>query len=293
VGAAAGLAGGATFWLSGASRRLVGPATLVAVSGFALVAIGLLVDGYSVLAPRDTIARPRIDPPIVETSFGYRYVYDPQFAYRSFLTEALDVRWRRVRLAPSAAFAVNDANGRLRLLAGWRLFGPRPLPAARSFDGSFVDVEAAATHHAYRTEGFAIATGEVSASARLDMARVASTFDGSFAEMGAGWALASTSYTASSARDADGLLLFRGAAGMYLGHGSKGGEALLYYDHRHDDMAGGLLMHGIVSGVFGHFGAQTRLYFLPEWGVLADVEAGSAWVANLSLLYRLRPGGER
>jgi hypothetical protein len=289
IGAVAGIAGGAVFWLTGASRQVVGPATLVAVSGFSLVAIGLLLDGYGVLAPRDHVREPLRDPPTIETAFGYQHVYDPQFAYRSFLTESVDVRWRRLHLAPTAAFAANDANARLRLLAGFRVFGPTPHPDSMPSDGSFLDVEAAATHHAYRTEGFAVATGELSGSGRLDMSRVAATFDGSFAEMSAGWALASTSYAARGASDVDGLLLLRAAMGVYLGRGAaRGSEAMLYYDHRHDDFAGGLLMNGIVSGVFGHFGARTRFYFLPEWGVVADVEAGSAIVAGISLLYRTR-----
>ena len=130
IGAAAGLAGGAAFWLTGASRRVVGPATLLALSGFSLVAIGILLDSYGVAAPRDDLPRPLLDTPCVETSFGYRYVYDPQFAYRSFLTESIDVRWRRLRVAPAAAFAANDANGRLRLLAGLRLLGPTPRPSS-------------------------------------------------------------------------------------------------------------------------------------------------------------------
>ena len=257
------------------------------------MAIALLLDGYGLLAPREDVPRPLLDPPSIETSFGYQYVHDPQFAYRSFLSESIDVRWRRLHVAPTASFALNDSNGRLRLLTGARLLGPTPHATSAPVDGSFVDVEAAATHRAYRTEGFAIATGELALAGRLDMSRVAATFDGSFTEMSAGWALASTSYAAGGSSDVDGLLLFRAAAGVYFGRGgTKGGEASLYYDHRHDDLAGGLLMHGVVSGVFGHFGAQTRLYFLPEWGVAADVEAGAALVAGLSLLYRLRTGAE-
>lgn len=291
IGTAAGIAGGATFWLTGASRRVVAPATALALSGFTLISIGILLDGYAVLAPREDLPRPLLEPPRIETSFGYQYVYDPQFAYRSFLTESIDVRWRRVHLAPSASFATNDAHGRLRLLAGLRVLGPTPRASSPPIDGSFVDLEAAATHRAYRTEGFAIASGELLASGRLDMSRVAATFDGTFAEMGAGWALASTSYAAGAASDVAGLLLFHAAAGVYLGRGHlKGGEALFYYDHRHDDLAGGLLMHGVVSGVFGHFGGLTRLYFLPEWGAVANVEAGAAIAFGLSLVYRLREG---
>jgi hypothetical protein len=73
--------------------------------------------------------------------------------------------------------------------------------------------------------------------------------------------------------------LLRGAAG-------PGSEVSVYYDHRHDGYAAGLLMAGLGSGVAGHFGLAGRWYFGRALGVLVDAQAGAALLAGLSLLVR-------
>ena len=65
------------------------------------------------------------------------------------------------------------------------------------------------------------------------------------------------------------------------------GEAKIYYDHRHDDDAGGLLASGLVSGVFGHVGVEGLWLSRSGWGARAYGEVGSAGVLGLSLLYRI------
>jgi hypothetical protein len=72
--------------------------------------------------------------------------------------------------------------------------------------------------------------------------------------------------------------------GMYLDH--RGSELLLYYDHRHDDYAAGLKITGLGSGVAGHFGTASRVYFDDSWGVGLDAQIGSAAVVSLSALFR-------
>ena len=58
------------------------------------------------------------------------------------------------------------------------------------------------------------------------------------------------------------MLLARFGFGMYLGDpAERGGEVVVYYDHRHDDFAAGLKLTGLGSGIPGHFGAEARYYF--------------------------------
>ena len=59
------------------------------------------------------------------------------------------------------------------------------------------------------------------------------------------------------------------------------------YDHRHDDFAAGLQLPGLGSGPAGHFGLASEIFVSPRWGLAADIQAGSAYVAGLSLLYRI------
>jgi hypothetical protein len=101
------------------------------------------------------------------------------------------------------------------------------------------------------------------------------------------------SYEATSFEVADAdstsspLLLQRFAFGVYEGDLSRaGGEWSMYYDHRHDDYAGGLLMAGLGSGVAGHIGFAGHHFFDRNWGFGVAFEVGSACVAGLSGLFR-------
>jgi len=77
------------------------------------------------------------------------------------------------------------------------------------------------------------------------------------------------------------------AVGVALrGRAAPGSEARVYYDHRHDDFAAGLLLPGRVSGVFGHVGGDLRWYFGRHVGMLLDAKFGSALIGGLSLLLR-------
>jgi hypothetical protein len=276
--------------VTGASRRLVGPVAAATFVGVGLFAVSALADLYGVLAPPGGAGEPPRVAPTFAAELGVRHVYDPVFPYRAFAYQALEVRAGAWRAGQSGWYSLGGyANRRLRLEGARRLLGPRPAanggPSAE--DGSFLDVEVAATDHDYAPEGFAITTGEASVRGRLDLARVGPTLAGSFAEFGVGGALAANRYDRHS-DEADGLLLGGFAFGVYLGRGSAagGGEAKLYYDHRHDGYAAGLKMRGLGSGVPGHLGARAVYFFAPAWGAAVEAEAGSAYVTGLSVLYR-------
>jgi hypothetical protein len=274
--------------LTGASRRLVGPGVALTIVGSGLFMFSALADLYGVVAPPGGFGEPPHAAPLLATEVGYRYVYDPVFAYRNFVFYEVDYRTGPLRVHPSAWFALENSTSRLRAPLAFRWIGPRPSPAPPSPDGSYLDIEAAVTRHADLADRFITTTGEVSVMGRLDMRRFAKSLTGSFAEMGLGWALQSYHYQVKGAStDVGELLLGRLGYGMYVGWpGTARGEVMLYYDHRHDDFAAGLKIPGIGSGVAGHFGISGRIFVSDHWGVAAEAIAGSAYVAGLSFLFR-------
>jgi hypothetical protein len=274
--------------LTGTSRRVVGTAAALTVVGVGLFAISFLADVYGMAAPAGGFGAPPIFTPVLQTALGYRYVYDPVFSYRQFLVQDIDVRTGPWRLHPSAWFALDDTNARLRAHVAYRLTGPMPNGQPASRDGSFIDIEGALTRHAFTSNRFAITTAEVAIAGRFDMGRIGPSLRGSFAEMGVGVALQVYAYdTTAASADVEDLLLARFGYGMYIGRiGGPRGEMTLYYDHRHDEFAAGLKTGGLVSGVAGHFGIAAHLYVSDHWGLAAEAAVGSAYVTGLSVLFR-------
>jgi hypothetical protein len=113
---------------------------------------------------------------------------------------------------------------------------------------------------------------------------------GAFAEFGMGYALARVSYDLRGADVPGGtdtvLLGSFGFGALLRGKAAPGSEVKVYYDHRHDTFAAGLIMPGLGSGVLGRFGAEGRWFFSERVGVLAEVQAGSALLGGFSLILR-------
>jgi hypothetical protein len=235
--------------------------------------------------PVSARGEPLLSAPALEARLGTRYVHDPTIDYGTLLGPTLDLRWRRWRLSPAAWIATGGQNTRLDLEVGFRATGPRP--GATSADGSYVELVAGARHHRFR-EDFDLTVLEVGAAGRFDLHRLAPSLAGSFAEwgLGLGWALTHF-HTGARETDADGLLLARFGYGLYFGRApGRTGEVLAYYDHRHDDYAGGLKLTGLGSGVAGHLGLEGTWYFQARWGVRVEGQVGSAYLAGLSLIHR-------
>jgi hypothetical protein len=273
---------------TGASRRLIGPAIALSASGAGLFVISFLADIYGVVAPAGGVGAPFRIAPTLQTSLGYRYVYDPVFSYRNFMVQEIDYRSGPWRVHPSAWFAMGDTNSRVRAHFAYRLTGPLPERNPPSRDGSFLDLETAITRHTFTKERFATTTGEIAIAGRLDMGRLGPSLRGSFAEMSLGVALQAYSYRArGTTADVGELLLARFGYGMYVGWpGSPRSEIMIYYDHRHDDFAAGTKITGLGSGVIGHVGAEGRFFASDHWGIAAETAIGSAYVMGLSILYR-------
>lgn len=279
---------GVALALTGANRWIAGPTAAVAIGGAGLLGGSWLADVYGSAVPESSRGQAPKLAPVLVSELGHRYVYDPQFRYRHFVYERVDLRFWRLRLEPSAWFSLDDSNARYRFAGAYRFAGPLPNRAAD--DGSFLDLELAATEHRFDSDGFRTLTGEALLGGRLDLVRADAALHGTFAELGLGWGLSAVDYDVPGlglGTDHDQLLLARFAFGVYLGdpHG-RGGEARVYYDHRHDDFAAGMKLTGLGSGVAGHFGVDARFFFGENWGVAADAQVGSAYLMGASLLFR-------
>lgn len=285
------VAGGIPIVVTGASRYLVGPAAGLTVLGMGLFSMSLFADIYGVSVPRASRGEVPLTVPVIETRLGYRYVYDPLFAYRNFVVHSFDLRHGAWRLSPSAWHALDDRNERWGVVGAYRFFGPRTagFPAAKS--GSFLELEAGWTRHAFLTEGFRTRTTEVSLAGRWDLEQLDPMLRGAFWDVAAGIGFHTIDYGLRGVPDeTSALLMARFGFGAWIGHGArKAGEVTTYYDHRHDDYAAGMKIPGLGSGVAGHIGFSGKVFLHRKWGLLGNVEGGSAWLGGLSLVVRSDP----
>ncbi|HET9932605.1 MAG TPA: hypothetical protein VFQ35_18005 [Polyangiaceae bacterium] len=287
VGLSMILGGGGVLFASGASRWVVGPAAAIAMMGFGVFGTSLLADVYGTAASDQGAAR-RPMLPKVETEFGYRRLEDVQFSHHDFLVEGMRLNQGSFGLGLLGFFSMGAGNARYRADVLYRFLDDSDVADSRYADR--LELDLGFVRHTYPTERFAMTSGEASVLARYDLAHVGRSLRGSFAEFALGYARGAISYDIEGQHvpaDSYDLLLGRFGFGVRLrGKSAPGSEALLYYDHRHDDFAAGLKVTGLGSGVAGHFGFQTKWYFNSSFGVLTDVNVGSAWFFGASLLLR-------
>jgi hypothetical protein len=282
IGFAAMVGGFATLALTGASRHLVAPIFALPVAGVGLFTMSWLSDVYGVVAPDGGTGAPLLTAPVVEARLGTRYVYDPTLSYGTLVGGKVDLRWGSWRLTPEGWVATSGDNQRVAGELAYRLLGPRPGRAAST--GSYVEAVVGGSLHRYGPEMFSLAVVDGGVRGRVDLLWLARSLVGSFAEWGFGVGTVFTHYrTGAHETDGSGLLLARFGYGVYLG---RVGEIQAYYDHRHDGYAGGLKLSGLGSGAAGHLGVDGDWYFLPRWGVRAELQAGSAYLAGLSIVHR-------
>jgi len=285
------LAAGTLIAVTGTSRRLIGLLAPITIAGFGVFVLGFLADLYAA----STGGRPDHHAPEfvprVDAELGYLHVYDPQFAYRSFVTARSDVRSGALRVSPEAQIALDDDTQRFLLEFAYRPLGRTVRRSAR--DGSFLDLATGLRYQRYGSDGFAVMTPEWHLQGRIDLGRVGPSLAGSYFEgqIGAGLELYDFEVKGSRIRNnATGLLLARFGFGMYFGTGgANSGEAYLYYDHRHDDFAAGFGVPGIPAGILGHIGLRGHYFITRRWGIAGLMEVGSALVTGLSLRYRHAP----
>jgi len=295
TGLALFLGGGLTIVFSGASRYLVAPSAAITIAGFGLFSTSYLADIYGSASGDGAASLSRyLAPAVWETELGYRRIADSQFAYEDFLVERVSRQVGRFRLSPSAWFSLRGDTARYRFETQYRLAGAvAPVEASssgRKRDASFLDLTLGFVHQRHAPERFNKSLTELSVDGRYDLARLGPTLRGSFFELSAGYGLGRIDYDLqglSVPSDLEHLLLSRFGFGVLLrGQSAPGSEAVVYYDHRHDDYVAGLKVTGIGSGVLGHFGLGVRWFFNESLGISGDAQVGSAYLGGASLLYR-------
>jgi hypothetical protein len=275
-------------YASGSARDFEGPGATLALAGAGLFTVSFAADVYSVLTPTGGLGRDPGWTPLLEGELGYRYVYDPHFDYRNFVVSGITGRLGQFRVSPSLWSSPENANQRARVDGAYRLHGPTP--NSRSESGSFIDVDVAFTVHRFGFEGFRVTTGEAALEGRWDLASYDTHLTGTFVDYGVG-AATRLHHWDSGDEVASSLLLVHVGFGVYVGDQSpRGGYVRAYYDHRHDDLAGGMPAFGIGRDPPGHFGFEGLYYFTESWGGLVDARLGSALVLGASSLFRF--GGE-
>jgi hypothetical protein len=288
------VAGGVPLITTGASRYLVGPSTAVVVLGVGLFGASFAADLYGTLASDTGAAGSRVrPPPWLETELGYRYIDDPLFTYEHFVFERISMLSGPLRVTPSAWFSTAGDNTRYRVEAAYRLLGPTPSPRSIEVLNDHLDVVVGVVQHRYAPQGFVRSSAELALDTRYDLGHVGPTLRGAFVEAALGYSIGRIDYDIPGVHpimQMDSLLLARVGFGAVLrGKSMPGSEISVYYDHRHDDFAAGLLMPGLGSGVIGHIGAEARWFFSRNLGVTALAQYGSAFVGGLSVVFR-QPG---
>lgn len=279
---------GFVLFQTGAARDVVGPTALFAVAGAGTFGVSFAANLYATWAPPRGFGEARRELPLLESRFGYLYVYDPQFDYRHFAATQLDGRLGPWHVGARTAHAPLQDNQRYELLAGYRLVGPTARARA-AVDGSYLEPMLGYSEHRFDGDGFAVRVVEVSIEGRLDSERYLPDVRGAFFQAQAGVARQWFAYDLPGVdtTNATSLLLAHMGFGIYFGGrqgaASPGGEVEIYYDHRHDGFAGGLKVNGLGSGVAGHFGSRLAYRITDHLGMYAQTEIGSAWSLGLGL----------
>jgi hypothetical protein len=290
------LGAGSVIVATGASRYFTGPAAATVILGVGLFATSFFADVYGTLSPDPGAAARRASPPPwIETELGYRHVGDPLFDYEHFLFQRISAQSGPLRLTPSAWISTDWDNARYRIEGAYRILGATPTADARPVTNDHLEAVAGLVQHRYVTEHFTRGSMELAVDARYDLGHIGPTLNGAFVEGGVGYAFGRIDYDIPGVEvpaDFDDLLLARlGFGAVFRGASHPGSEARLYYDHRHDDYAAGLVSGGLGSGVPGHFGIEARWFFSDHVGASGMAEIGSAVVAGVSLLFRQTGAG--
>ncbi len=282
-------AGLSTIYLSGNSRYLAGPAMAATALGGGLFLVSFGADLYGTLSTDGEAVDglPRTLPTI-ESEIGYRQVFDPVFDYRHFLVERLNLRSGRFRVTPAGWFSTAGDTVQFRVEGAYRFLGAQPHERSRTSD--HVDLVVGGIYYRYIPEHFPRNCIEAALDARYDLGNLGRTLRGAFVDVRLGYAGARIDYELTGRdvqMDYDGLLLAKIGMGVLLrGKAANGSEVKVYYDHRHDELSGGLVLQGLESGVAGKFGGELRWFFSDRVGLLWQGEVGSAVTLGLSALIR-------
>ncbi len=282
AGLAAGAIGGVAVFTSGGSPRLVWPGIPLALLGGGVYLSTWFADLWVAAGGEQVRGGPRAAPPW-SLELSTTLLRDP---YRSRALPGATARVELGRLGLGAS-ALLDAGGDARtgdLEARWRLLGAAA-GVGPIAEGSRLYVRAAARYHRDDPDDVTLATAELELVLRGELRHLDPLLAGMFLELTAGAGVERATY-ARGVHDLGSILLGRFAWGAYLG---RRGEAMLFYDHRRDHLAGGVYSYR-AAGFTGSAGGAAQVAVAGPWAVRGQLEFGYAWLATLAVRYE---GGAR
>lgn len=276
VGLGAMLVGGLPLVATYGSGKLVVPGVHLAVAGAGLFLGSWWSDLYAAAGGAHLDGAPRTLPAL---EVGAHTIWLREAYAGDRLLAGASVRGWRGRWSGAVAGQVTTDGG----LALARLDGAARVHGRRRATATAIDLRAGLGGEWRRDAHLRVATGELAARGRLAFADLAPGLTGSFVDVEVGLGLELVDYRAGDA-DLTGLLLSRFAWGVFLP--GRRGELAVFYDHRRDHLAGGLVA-GRAAGFFGSVGVGGELA-VAGWTVTASTEVGSAWVTTVGARRRLR-----
>ncbi len=272
--------------LTGAARHWVGILASTTMLGAGAFGVSFLADVYRTAAPMGLGKHPGAIP-WGTSSVGVVWISDPQFDIGPVVESSAVIitgRWIGSVLLGHAPEALH---WRLRMENGYRLWGPVAGRVRSNWGGSHGTLSMAFEDIRFGQQGITSSGPEVRMWGRADSEQLAPNIRGAFVDWELGYAGKVTTYSPSDATTRETMLLGGFGFGAYHGDPTTvGGETKLYYSHRHDGYAGGLLQAGLGSGIIGKFGLESMHFFTPTWGVRMATEVGSAWTLGLYFVAR-------
>lgn len=285
-GTGIGVTGGslAALALTGAARDWVGLFATTTVFGVGALGVSFLADVYRTALPKGMGRHPG-HIPWGTTEVGLLWVNGPHVDLGPVVNVSATLHSGRWITAAQTAHSPWSLHAAARLESGYRLLGAAENEPNETAGGGHASLFFGLTGERYGEEGFSSSGSEVRLEARIDSEHLAPHVRGAFVEWELGYAARRTSFPLTRRYHDDSLLIAGVAFGAYHGDATRrGGATRLYYNHRHDGYAGGLVTTGIGSGVAGRVGFDSRHFFSPRWGFRIGAEVGSAWVFGIHLI---------
>ena len=271
TGAGLFLSGIALLAATGAGERSSAPAIGMAAAGAGLFFNSYFADIYgSSGAGEPNEAR---DPDLL-FNVGYSRLSDPLFECRNLFEFSARAGSHGVGIEPFYFTSLDDGH----VFGGGRIYW-------RFWDdgeGSFAKIKGGATYRDNPSEYFSIRTGEIWTEGRFDHGLISPSLAGSFSEFQFGFARAWYGYDVPGYRDwseSNDIYILRTAFGFRFG--PHGGEALVFYNHRRDQYAGGMS-----GGFMGAFGARIEFFPIEHLGCYAEFIAGSSYESSFGMTLR-------
>ena len=273
--------GGAPILATYGSDKVLVPGTHLLVGGMGMVLGSWWSDIWASAGGRRLRGAPRRLPGL-EVGLASTWQHDGFRGERFYATPSLVARSGRWTLA-AAAFVTDDATsfgGRAEL--GARLWGRRgdDHTVSARHDATYLEARSAWQVVRARDDRITLATIEVELRARVDLALVDRNLRGTFFQLGEGLGLETATYRPGGGTDVNAILLSRFTWGAYLP--CDRGELAVWYDHRRDQLAGGLPA-GRAAGFFGSVGTNADVVIARGVAVTAQLEIGSGWITTVGV----------